>query len=97
MKQLRRHPLFLLAIALAMPLSVAYLYYDFYDDNDLVCHKQISMSDNGDLLSFLRKNPHVFVAADEPFQQASMNLFETKSIHSINPVSTIQTSSVLRC
>jgi hypothetical protein len=97
MKQLRKHPLFLLAIALALPLGVAFLYYDFYDDNDLVCHKQISMLDNGDLLSFLRKNPNVFAAADEPLQHASMNLSETKSFHSINPVSTIQSSSVLRC
>jgi hypothetical protein len=97
MKQLRKHPLFLLAIALTLPLGVAFLYYDFYDDNDLVCHKQISMPDNGDLLSILRKNPHDSVAANEPFQHASMNLFETESFHSINPISTIQTSSVLRC
>ncbi len=97
MKQLRKHPLFLLAIALTLPLGVAFLYFDFYNDNDLVCHKQISMPDNGDLLSFLRKNPHVFVAADAPFQNASMNLFDTKSFHSSNPVSSIQTSSVLRC
>jgi ATP adenylyltransferase/5',5'''-P-1,P-4-tetraphosphate phosphorylase II len=97
MRQLRKHPLFLLAIAVALPLGVACLYYDFYDDNDLVRHTQISMADNGDLLSFLRKNPNVFVAVDEPPQSASINLFETKSFHSINPVSTNQTSSVLRC
>jgi hypothetical protein len=97
MRQLRKHPLFLLAIALALPLGVAFLYHDFYDDNDLVRHTQISMADNGDLLSFLRKNPNVFVAVDEPLQSASINLFETKSFHSINPVSTNQTSSVLRC
>jgi hypothetical protein len=97
MRQLRKHPLFLLAIALALPLSVAFLYYDFYDDNDLVCHTQISMADNGDLLSFLRKNPNVSAAVDEPLQSASINLFETKSFTSINLVSTFQTSSVLRC
>ncbi len=97
MKRLRKYPLFLLAIALALPLSVAFLYYDFYDDNDLVCRKQISVADNEDLLSFLRKNPRVFVAADEPFQFAVINLFETKSFHSINPSSATQTSSVLRC
>ncbi len=97
MKPLRKHPLFLLVIALTLPLGMSFLYYDFYDDNDLVCHKQISMPDSGDLLSLLRNNPHDFVAADEPFQLALMNLFETKSFHSINPVSTIQTSSVLRC
>jgi hypothetical protein len=97
MKGLRKHPLFLVAIALALPLGVAFLYYDFYDDNDLVCHTQISMADNGDLLSFLRKNHNVFVAVDEPLQSASINLFETKSFPSINSVSTTQTSSVLRC
>ena len=97
MKQLRKHPLFLLTIALALPLCVAFLYYDFYDDNDLVCHTQISMPDNGDLLSILKKNPKVFVAAYEPLQSSSINLFETKSFHSVNPVSNTQTSSVLRC
>jgi hypothetical protein len=97
MKWLRKHSLFLVAIALALPLVVAFLYYDFYDDNDLVCRTQISMADNGDLLSFLRKNPNVFAAVDEPLQSASINLFETKSFPSTNPVSTTQTSSVLRC
>lgn len=97
MKRLRRHPLFLLAIALALPLGIAFLYYDFYDDNDLVCHKQISMADNGDLLSFLRKNPRIFVAADEPLLSAGIHLSETKPFHSTHPVSTAETISVLRC
>jgi len=86
-----------MAIALALPLGVAFLYYDFYDDNDLVCHTQISMADNGDLLSVLRKNPNVFGAVDEPLQSASLNLFETNSFNSTHSVSSIQTSSVLRC
>jgi hypothetical protein len=97
MKWLRKHPLFLLAIALALPLGVAFLYYDFYDDNDLIRLKQISMADNGDLLSFLRKNPRIFVAADEIFQSTCINLFETQSFNYINPASTNQTSPVLRC
>ncbi len=97
MKQLRKHPLFLLAIALALPLGVAFLYYDFYDDNDLVCRKQISMADNEDLLSFLRKNPRIFVVADDPFQSVGINLFDTKSFLSVISASAAQTSSVLRC
>jgi hypothetical protein len=97
MKWLRQHPLFLVAIALALPLVVAFLYYDFYDDNDLVCRTQISMADNGDLLSFLRKNPNVFGPVDKHLQSASINLFEAISFHSINSVSTTQTSSILRC
>lgn len=97
MKRLRRHPCFLLAMALALPLGMAFLYYDFYDDNDFVCHKQISMADNGDLLSFLRKNPKIFVAADEFLQAAGIHLSETKSFHPIHPVSITETISVLRC
>jgi len=97
MKWLRKHPLFLLAMALALPLGVAFLYYDFYDDNDVVSHTQISMADNGDLLTFLRNNSNILIAVDESLQSASINLFETKSSHSINPVSTTQTSSALRC
>jgi hypothetical protein len=78
-------------------MSVAFLYYDFYDQNDLACHTQISMADNEDLLSILRKTPKVFVAADEPLLSAGHNLFATRVSHPINPAPTAQTSSVLRC
>jgi len=97
MNPLRKHPMFLLAIAFVLPFGIAFLYYDFYDDSDLVCQTQISVTDNGDLLSFLKKSPKVLVAVDELLQFASINLFETAFFLSINPVSTIQTSSVLRC
>ena len=97
MKRFRRHPLFLLAIALVLPLGVAFLYYDFYDDNDLVCLKQISMADNEDLLSFLRKNPRVYVAAHEPYRSACINLCYTKPFLSIHSDSPTQTNSILRC
>jgi hypothetical protein len=97
MTRLRKHPLFLLAIALALPLGVAFLYYDFYDDNDLVYRTQFSVADNEDLLSFLRKNPRVLSAAHEPFQSAVVSLFGTKAFHSVIPASIVQTSSVLRC
>jgi hypothetical protein len=97
MKRFRRHPLFLLAIALALPLGVAFLYYDFYDDNDIVCRKQFSMADNGDLLSFLRKNPRVFVVADDPFQSTEINLIYTKSSLYIIAASATRMNSVLRC
>ncbi len=97
MKALRKHPLFLLAIALALPLGMAFLAYDFYDDNDLTCHTQISMADDEDLLSFLRHNPRAIVAADDSLQSFSINPVETKSFDSVDSVSTLQTCSVLRC
>lgn len=97
MKSLRKHPLFLLAIALTLPLGVAFLYYDFYDGNDLVCHKQISISDNEDLLSFLRKNPRVFASADQPLHPAVMNPLQTSPTRSDRPASPVQTGFVLRC
>jgi hypothetical protein len=97
MKRLRRHPLILAAIALALPLGVAFLYYDFYDRSDLVCRAQLSIADNEDLLNFLRKNPRVLVAADESFLSAGTHLHDMKCAHSVHPASTTQTSSVLRC
>ena len=97
MKRLRKHPLFLLAIAMALPLAVAFLHYQFYDENDLVVGKYITSAQQGDLSSFLRKNPRVFVAVDGILETAGINLFETKSFHHIHPASTIQKSLVLRC
>ncbi len=97
MKSLRKHPLFLMVIALALPLGVAFLYYDFYDGNDLVCHKQISIADNEDLLSFLRKNPRVFVSADQPLPSADVSPCEFIPFLSASPVPAAQTGSVLRC
>ncbi len=97
MRQLREHSLFLLVMALALPLCSACLYFDFYDDNDLVCHTQISMADNGDLLSVLKKNPKAVVAADDPLQSLNINPLEAKSFDRIDPLSTFQMSSILRC
>lgn len=97
MKSLRKHPLFLLAIALALPLGVAFLYYDFYDGNDLVCYKQISIADNEDLLSFLRKMPRVLASADQPLPSAGIHPVEANPVDSVSAVSTIQTGPVLRC
>lgn len=97
MKRLRTHPLFLLVIALLLPLGISLLFYDFHSDNNLVSRKQISTADDWDLLSFLRKNPRIFVAADIPFLAAGMNLPGIKAFHYINPDSTAWTGSVLRC
>ena len=97
MKLLRKHPLFLLAIALTLPLGVAFLYYDFYDGSDLVCYKQISIADNEDLLSFLRKNPRVLASADQPLPSAGIHPLMAKPIQSVSAVSTAQAGSVLRC
>lgn len=97
MKRLRRHPLFLAAIALALPLGVVFLSYDFYANSDLVCRAQLSIADNEDLLSFLRKMPRAFIAADEPFQTAGTKLPEKITPRSVLSGLAAQTSSVLRC
>lgn len=97
MKRLRRHPLFLIAIAVALPLGAAILYFDFYADSDLVCLQQLSTADNEDLLHFLRKNPRALVAADASLQSAGSRISETTSFQSVPPASTSQMRSVLRC
>jgi hypothetical protein len=97
MKRLRRHPLFLVAIAVALPLGAAILYFDFYADSDLVCFQQLSTADNEDLFHYLRKNPRVLAAADAVFQSAGLNILETSPFHALPPASTAQRRSVLRC
>lgn len=97
MKRLRKHPLLLVTIAVALPLGVAILYFDFYDDSDLICFRQISTADSEDLLNFLRKHPKVLVAVDAIFQPAGTNVSEANSFHSFPPASTAQRCSVLRC
>ncbi len=97
MKRFRRHPLFLAAIALALPLGVAFLSYDFYDDSDFACRAEISIADNEDLLNFLRKMPRVLAAWDEPFQDSCHNLSESKTPWFVHPAAIAQTGSVLRC
>jgi hypothetical protein len=97
MKRLRRHPLFLAVIALALPLGVVFLSYDFYDDSDFACRTQISIADNEDLLNFLRKMPRVFAAWDEPFQASCQHLSESTPPRSVHPAATAQTGSILRC
>jgi hypothetical protein len=97
MRQLRKHPRFLLIIALILPLVVAFLYYQFYDDSDLVVGKYYTKAEESDLLTFLRKNPKVFIAADGLFQSADIIFFETKSSHCTKPAATCQTNPILRC
>ena len=98
MNRLRKHPLFLVAIALALPLAIALLYYDFYDDNDLVCRKQISMADNGDFLNILRKNLKLSTTADQSLPPlimvAGANPFYSDNI---TPLLPSQSYSILRC
>jgi hypothetical protein len=97
MNWFRKHHLILLAIGLALPLGIAFLYYDFYDNNDLILIKQISMADQGDLLSILRKNPKVFVSVVKPFEMPGIKLFGTKAFHYVDPASFAQMSSPFRC
>ncbi|HOD36027.1 MAG TPA: hypothetical protein PLR20_11140 [Syntrophales bacterium] len=96
MKWLRKYSLFLLAIGLTLPLSMAILNCDFYEDNDLVRISQISMADGENLLSFLKKNPGIFAAADETFPSVCTGLCEIQPFIYIHPSSN-QAIPVLRC
>jgi len=97
MNWFRGHPLILLIIGLTLPLGVAFLCYDFYDDNDLVCRKQISVADQGDLLSFLRKIPRVLVSAVELFQIPGIASFDVNYFYYLYPAQSPQSTSVLLC
>jgi hypothetical protein len=97
MKRFRKHPLFLMATALALPLCLAFPYYDFYDNGDLISQTQFSMSDDGDLLNLLKKNPKAIVSSDQSLPRFSLTLLETKPVAPVEAGSAAPTSSVLRC
>ncbi len=97
MNWFRKHPLILLAIGLAIQFCLPFLYYDYYDNNDLVCINQISMADQGDLLSIFRKNSKGFISVDNPFEVPRIKFFETKPCYYLEPASFAQMISPFRC
>ena len=97
MNWFRRHPQILLAIGLTLQLGMPFLYYDYYDNNDIVYIKQISMANDGDLLSILRKNLKVFDSVDKPFEMPEIRSFGTQPFHYFDTASFSQMSSPFRC
>jgi hypothetical protein len=52
--------LFLLFVSFLIPLNVAYLYQDYYEDIDFLARKHFTAQDEEDLLTVLKKNPRIF-------------------------------------
>lgn len=98
MNRLRKHPLILFVITLTLPLGVALLYYDFYDDNDLVCRQQIAIADDENVLSILRNYLKVLVAVDQ-YSQSLIMIVSVNPYFSSDVIPTLpsQGYSILRC
>ncbi len=78
--------IFLLFISLLIPLNLAYLYHDYYEDLDFLFRKHYAAQDDEDLLTVLKKNPRIVPHPEQsaqhfvtfllelPFQQVSFLL-----------------------
>jgi hypothetical protein len=52
--------LFLLLISCLIPLNLAYLYQDFYEDIDFLPRKHFTVQDEENFVTVLKKNPRAF-------------------------------------
>jgi len=98
MKRLRKHPHFLLFIALALPVGLAFLHYDLLTDRDLVLHRQISTADKSDSPNLqraeLRTSVAVVLSAQPLYIARGVNPFFSNDL---NPAVPSQSYSILRC
>lgn len=97
MRRLRKYPLPLVIIAFCIPFAVAILYFNFYDESDFISYKRFVKADECDLLSFLRKNPRIVIAAENLSLSSGEVLGMIRFFHYLTPAIPSQKNLVLRC
>jgi hypothetical protein len=68
-KRRRLFSIFLLAVSLLIPWNVAYLYYNYYTEADILVRKHLSEEDDDGLLSLFKEKTRVFLPPGERIQQ----------------------------
>jgi hypothetical protein len=70
-KMMRRRNLgiFFLAVSLLIPWNVAFIYYNYYTEVDLLVRKHLSEEDDDGLLSLFKENTRVLLPPGERIQQ----------------------------
>ena len=97
MKFYRRYCLFLLLLSFIIPLSVAYLYFDYYSEIELQVRKNFSAEEEESLLVLFKKNPRLIYA---PVASAQNHLFPLLEVSFFPPCGIILpplNNLVLRC
>lgn len=81
-----------------MPIGLAYLYYDFFVDSDIICKKQFSVAKRTDLLSFQREKLTTLSSAIDSSQPLIIVPGDCPSCsNDLLPVVPSQSYSILRC
>lgn len=81
-----------------MPMGLAFLYYDFFVDNDIICKKQFSVAKRADLLSFQRERLNTSISAIDSAQSLiTVPGVCTSRSSDLVPVIPSQSYSILRC
>ncbi len=75
----------LLFLSFSIPFNVAYLYFDYYSDMDLMLRKHFSSDDDESLLTLFKKNPRVLhnpglSVQDQVFALPEVSFFQTYSV-----------------
>ena len=76
MKRRRKLGIFLLAISFLIPWNVAYLYYDYYTEVDLLVRKHLSEIEEDGILSLFKENSRVLVPPGQHIQQPVISFLQ---------------------
>ncbi|MCX5917628.1 MAG: hypothetical protein NTX30_13240 [Deltaproteobacteria bacterium] len=76
MKRRRNLGIFLLVISFLIPWNVAYLYYDYYTEADLLVRKHLSGGEEDGILSLFKENSRVLVPPGQHIQQPVISFLQ---------------------
>ncbi len=97
MKLRRNICFFLLGVSFLIPLSVAYLYIDYYSEIDLQLRRHFSEVDEENFLTSTKKNPRVFFDPRLPVEQHIFSILEFPFLPGYTFLAQDSTNPVLRC
>jgi len=88
---------FLLVLSFLIPFNVAYLYFDYYSDVDLMPRKHFSSEDEESLLALFKKSPRVLHNPGLSIQDHVFNFSEVSFFQTFSTLPRDSKNPVLRC
>ncbi|MGE5253204.1 MAG: hypothetical protein ACM3N7_04510 [Planctomycetaceae bacterium] len=97
MKPRRLVGIFFLVVSLLIPWNVAFIYYNYYTEADLLVRKHLSEEDDDGLLSLFKENTRGFLPPGEHIQKPAISFLWVISCQPNPLLPTDLKHSVLRC
>jgi hypothetical protein len=89
--------IFFIVVSLLIPWNVAFIYYNYYTEADLLVRKHLSEEDDDGLLSLFKENTRVLLPPGERIQKPVISFWWVISCQPSPFLPTELKLSVLRC